>query len=80
MYEPNSNGKNAQVISHICAAIQEIKSDERYPHSPDQEANVFSNAPLALIQMGMKGRVSAYEHCIQIMEPFDTLTGKESDN
>lgn len=60
-----------QIVNHIIDAvtkrIAEIESDSRYPHSPDQEANVFANAPLALIQMGMKGQVSAFEESIRII-------------
>lgn len=47
--------------------IAEIKSDSRYPHTSDQEANVFANAPLALIQMGMKGQVKAYEDVLRLI-------------
>jgi hypothetical protein len=38
--------------------IDEIKSDERLSYPP---ANVFSNAPLALIQMGEEAKLHALE-------------------
>jgi len=52
----------------INALINEIKSDDRYPKFPLGEANVFSNAPLALIQMGMKGKVDAYESILSLLK------------
>lgn len=55
-------------VSAIQARIQEIKSDPRFPHSASQEANVFANAPLALIQMGLKGQVSAFEESIRFIQ------------
>lgn len=57
-----------EIASKISQKIYEITSDERYPKSPDQEANVFANAPLALIQMGMKGKVEAYNDVIRLTE------------
>lgn len=55
------------ISSIINQEIDLIKSDERFPEDPSQEANVFANAPLALIQMGMKGKVDAYRHALAII-------------
>lgn len=51
------------IKSEICL----IQSDTRYPMEPSQDANVFVNAPLALIQMGMKGKVEAYRHALTLL-------------
>ena len=44
--------------------IDEIKSDERYNYPA---ANVFVNAPLALIQVEMNAKVSAYEEALSLL-------------
>lgn len=46
-------------------AIKEIESDERYNYPP---ANVFVNAPLALIQIEMKGRVTAFKQALLLID------------
>jgi len=38
--------------------IDELLADERIHYPP---ANVFSNAPLALMQVGMKAKLHAYQ-------------------
>ncbi len=42
--------------------MAEIEADERYHYEP---ANVFSNAPLALIQMQMDGLMCAYKSVLE---------------
>jgi recombinational DNA repair protein RecR len=59
---------HCNTIAHMLdTEICLIQSDTRYPHEPSQDANVFVNAPLALIQMGMKGKVSAYKHALILL-------------
>lgn len=45
--------------------IEELKKDDRIQGSP---ANVFVNAPLALIQMGIKGQIDGLQTALRIIE------------
>ena len=45
--------------------IEELKKDDRIQGSP---ANVFINAPLALIQMGIKGQIDGLQTALRINE------------
>lgn len=45
---------NTPAIKAIDAEIKRLSSDDRIKGAP---ANVFANAPLALIQMGIKGQI-----------------------
>lgn len=83
LYEYNKRSKDELIhdLSSViqssthCNTFQEIiqreidliQSDDRYPLKQSQEANVFANAPLALIQMGMKGRVESYKHSLLLI-------------
>ena len=45
--------------------IEELKKDDRIQGSP---ANVFINAPLALIQMGIDGQIDGLQTALRIIE------------
>lgn len=45
--------------------IEKLKKDDRIQGSP---ANVFINAPLALIQMGIKGQIDGLQMALRIIE------------
>lgn len=45
--------------------IEKLKKDDRIQGSP---ANVFVNAPLALIQMGIKGQIDGLQTALRIIE------------
>lgn len=45
--------------------IEKLKNDDRIQGSP---ANVFINAPLALIQMGIKGQIDGLQTALRIIE------------
>ena len=49
----------------ITEEIEKLKKDDRIQGSP---ANVFSNAPLALIQMGIKGQIDGLQTALRIIE------------
>ena len=48
----------SELEKFVKGEIARIKADERYHYEP---ADVFSNAPLALIQMRMDGSIHAYK-------------------
>ncbi len=50
--------------------IAEIESDERH-HYPS--ANVFSNAPLALIQLDMSSRLNTLKQVEKIIKEMETV-------
>ncbi len=54
-----------KILKEIKKDINEIDKDERYHYPP---ADVFSNAPLALVQMGMKGRMSILKKYKELLE------------
>jgi hypothetical protein len=63
-----------KTITEIKAAIAEIDADERY-HYPT--ATVFENAPLALIQLGMRQKAEALAWVLGIKAPkFGPKNGK----
>ncbi len=49
--------KHERVMYTIDALIKEIESDNRHEPNPKKVANVFSNSPLALIQMGFSSEL-----------------------
>ena len=57
--------------------IEELKKDDRIQGSP---ANVFSNAPLALIQMGIKGQIDGLQTALRIVEECVDLGEIETTN
>lgn len=50
--------------------IEKLKNDDRIQGSP---ANVFSNAPLALIQMGIKGQIDGLQTALRIIEESEEI-------
>lgn len=52
-----------QTEKEILKRIKEIKSDERLSY---ESADIFSNAPLALIQLSMKTELHTLEKVLQI--------------
>lgn len=57
--------------------IEKLKKDDRIQGSP---ANVFSNAPLALIQMGIKGQIDGLQTALRIIEESVDLGEHETTN
>ena len=57
--------------------IEDLKKDDRIQGSP---ANVFSNAPLALIQMGIKGQIDGLQTALRIVEECVDLGEIETTN
>lgn len=57
--------------------IEELKKDDRIQGSP---ANVFVNAPLALIQMGIKGQIDGLQTALRIIEESVDLGEHETTN
>ena len=57
--------------------LEELKSDERmyYP-----TANVFSNSPLALIQMGIGAEINALEEVLQLPRSIFPLKKEMTPN
>jgi hypothetical protein len=58
----------------VKARLKELKSDERYNYKP---ADVFVNAPLALIQVDIEARVSALEWVLKEIDGDDKIKKKE---
>ena len=57
---------NAEELKeYIQSEIEKIKTDERYSYPP---ADIFINAPLALIQVDMKARVRVLEKILKVLE------------
>lgn len=54
----------------ITEEIEKLKKDDRIQGSP---ANVFSNAPLALIQMGIKGQIDGLQTALRIIEESEEI-------
>ena len=52
----------------ILAKIKEIKSDSRYPRRKRDVANVFINAPLALIQVRMEHQIKVLKWVLGVSE------------
>ncbi len=50
--------------------IEKLKNDDRIQGSP---ANVFSNAPLALIQMGINGQIDGLQTALRIIEESEEI-------
>ena len=54
-----------EIILRIKEEIAEIEADERYSYPP---ADVFINAPLALIQVELKARRNAFKTVLEMLE------------
>jgi hypothetical protein len=52
------------VKDEIEKRIAEIESDDRFKRKP---ASIVVNAPLALIQMGLKGEFDALKYCLSLL-------------
>lgn len=63
----------SELEKFVKGEIAEIEADERYHYEP---ADVFSNAPLALIQMRMDGSIHAYK---SMLEKIKNLKEGEKD-
>ena len=63
----------SELEKFVKGEIAEIEADERYHYEP---ADVFSNAPLALIQMQMDGSIHAYK---SMLEKIKNLKEGEKD-
>lgn len=57
--------------------IEKLKKDDHIQGSP---ANVFVNAPLALIQMGIKGQIDGLQTALRIIEESADLGEHETTN
>ena len=57
--------------------IEKLKKDDLIQGSP---ANVFVNAPLALIQMGIKGQIDGLQTALRIIEESVDLGEHETTN
>lgn len=55
-------------IAEIEERIEELESDDRYPESPEENAQVQVNAPLALIQQDMQSEVKGLKKALSILE------------
>lgn len=62
--------KKVRAPEEIEAMISKVESDERYNYPP---ADVFSNAPLALIQVEMKATVDTLKWMLGGPHPLDTV-------